>query len=347
MSGTRLRIALLAMALVVLLVWAGPQVLARWSVARAPALPPPDDVAAALVVPPGFRVALFAEVPNARGLARGEGGTIFVGSMRAGLVHAVTDEDGDGVADRVRVLARDLRLPVGLDLWQGDLYVSANDRILRLPAIEDHLDDPPAPEVVVADLPAEPHHGWRYLRFGPDGRLWVPVGAPCNVCASDDPVFASILRMDPDGSHREIVAHGVRNTVGFDWDPRSGDLWFTDNGRDWLGDDLPPCELNHLVTAGQHFGFPHCHGTAVVDPDLPPADGCEAYVPPVQDLGAHVAPLGMRFAARTGFPAPWRDGILVAEHGSWNRTRPAGYRVSWVGLDADGRATAYEPFLTG
>ncbi|MEZ4387131.1 MAG: PQQ-dependent sugar dehydrogenase [Candidatus Krumholzibacteriia bacterium] len=298
-----------------------------------------------LRVPPGFTIALYhADVPNARALARGDQGTIFVGSRGEGVVYALRDEDQDQVADRRWVIASGLEMPTGLAFRDGDLYISEVSRILRLRGIESSLDQPPPPEVVRDDFPADRHHGWKYLRFGPDGLLYVPIGAPCNIC--DEPGYAVITRLDPDGTGREVFASGIRNTVGFDFDPDTGDLWFTDNGRDWLGDDLPPDELNHAPRAGLHFGYPYCHGGFVSDPDFGGDHPCDEFTPPVQPLGAHVAALGMRFYSGSMFPPEYRGRVFIAEHGSWNRSTKVGYRVSMVTL-ADGQAVAYEPFADG
>ena len=207
-----------------------------------------------ITLPPGFDITIYADnVPNARGMALGEHGTVFIGTRKEGVVYAVVDRDGDHHADRVYTIARGLNLPVGVAFSEGALYVSAVNRILRFDDIEQRLEHPPAPVVVTDRLPNDTSHGWKYLRVGPEGKLYVPVGAPCNICEPDPDRYALLARMDRDGSHYEIIARGIRNTVGFDWDPTSHDLWFTDNGRDWLGDDQPPDELNHLSSIGLHF----------------------------------------------------------------------------------------------
>jgi glucose/arabinose dehydrogenase len=200
--------------------------------------------------------------------------------------------------------------------------------------------------VVNDGFPRETHHGWKFIAFGPDGRLYVPVGAPCNVCEREDPRFASIQRMRPDGTGQETFARGVRNTVGFDWDPSTKELWFTDNGRDWLGDDLPPDELNHAPGKGLHFGFPYRHGKEIPDPEFGKKKIREEFVPPAWELGPHVAALGMRFYTGTMFPDKYRGHIFIAEHGSWNRSTPIGYRVTLVRVES-GRATGYEVFAEG
>jgi len=300
---------------------------------------------AALQVPAGFAIEVFAEpVENARAMAFGERGTLFVGSREKGQVYAVRDDDRDGHADAIKIIAKGLNMPVGVAFREGALYVSAVDRILRFDDIENHLDHPPQPVVVVADLPRETHHGWRYLAFGPDGKLYVPIGAPCNSC--DTPGFATITRMNADGSGREVVARGVRNTVGFDWQPGTGTLWFTDNGRDWLGDDTPDCELNQLSTPGEHFGFPYCHAGNLRDPEFGAGKQCADYSAPAAKLGAHVAPLGLHFYRGQQFPPGYRGNAFIALHGSWNRARKSGYAVVRAQI-ADGKVVRVTPFVTG
>ena len=300
-----------------------------------------------LVVPEGFRVGIFAEgVTNARAMCWGSKGTLFVGSRSEGVVHALRDTDGDGKADAHEIVAKDLNMPVGVAFRDGALYISAVDRILRLDGIEDHLTDPPAPVVVTDAFPPDTHHGWRFIAFGPDGKLYVPVGAPCNNCLKEDSIYASITRISPDGSGREIIAHGVRNTVGFDWHPETGELWFTDNGRDWLGDESPDCELNRLTAPGEHFGFPFCHAGTVADPEYGDQRSCAEFVPPAAKLGPHVAPLGMRFYTGNQFPGKYHHAIFIAEHGSWNRSTPIGYRVVAAFPQADGTART-EVFAEG
>lgn len=296
-----------------------------------------EDRLGELRLPPGFRIEVFAKVPSARSLALGPKGTLFVGT-RGDEVHAVSK-------GRVTTVASGLNEPNGVAVRDGALYVAEISRILRYDAIEEHLDRPPQPAVVRADFPKEEHHGWKFIAFGPDGKLYVPVGAPCNVCDRGDSLFATITRMDPDGTNREVFARGVRNTVGFDWAPGSGVLWFTDNGRDRMGDDVPPDELNRAPKPGLHFGFPHCHGADVVDPEHGKG-GCAAYTPPVAAFAAHVAALGMRFYTGSMFPESYRGDIFVAQHGSWNRTTPIGYRVVHVDVH-DGGVRSVTPFAEG
>jgi glucose/arabinose dehydrogenase len=314
--------------------------------ARAPAAAEDRLPVERIRLPQGFAIEVVARVPQARGMTWGEQGTLFVGSRDDKVYAGTLPADGAGAA-RVRVVGSGLSMPVGVAFRDGTLYASSIGRIVRFPGIEKSLDRPPEPVVVTDRLPSDRHHGWKFIAFGPDGKLYVPVGAPCNVCDRDDDGYASILRMNPDGSSREVVARGVRNTVGFDWHPRTRELWFTDNGRDMMGDDVPGDELNRLTKPGQHFGFPFCHAGTVADPQFGAARSCREFVPPVQVLGAHVASLGMRFYTGTQFPAAYRGQVFIAEHGSWNRSRKSGYRVSLVRLDAEGNAIAYEPFAEG
>jgi glucose/arabinose dehydrogenase len=298
-------------------------------------------------LPEGFEITLLtAQVPGARSMTQSPSGILYVGSRREGKVYAVMDADGDLLAERVAVIAEGLDSPNGVAWRDGSLYVAEIQRLLRFDDIDERLEDPPVPVIVSDEFPGDAHHGWKFIRFGPDGKLYVPVGAPCNVCESERPVYASITRLDADGANHEIYAHGVRNTVGFDWHPRTGELWFTDNGRDMLGDDLPPDELNRAPSPGLHFGFPYCHGGDIPDPQLGDRLACSETVPPAARLGPHVASLGMRFYTGERFPAEYRDQIFIAEHGSWNRSTPIGYRITLVRLK-DNRAVSYEVFAEG
>lgn len=317
------------------------------SVRPASAGPAPSDMQAAVTLPDGFGIDYFAsDVPGARSLTRSPSGIVYVGTRREGNVYAVVDADGDQRAERVATIASGLRMPNGVAWRGGSLYVAEISRILRYDGIDDRLDDPPAPVVIRDDFPTEQAHGWKFIAFGPDGGLYVPVGMPCNVCEPPAPIFGTITRMAPDGSSREVIARGVRNSVGFDWQPGTGTLWFTDNGRDRMGDDRPPDELNRLGGPGQHFGFPYCHGADILDPEFGAGHSCDEFVAPARELGPHVAALGMRFYTGTMFPERWRGGIFIAEHGSWNRSVPIGYRVTFVGVEGD-QATSYEIFAQG
>jgi glucose/arabinose dehydrogenase len=298
-------------------------------------------------VPPGFKIELYATgVPNARSLTLGAGGTVFVGSRRAGKVYALTGNDRHDKAAAVITIARGLDTPNGVAFHDGSLYVAEVSRVLRYDAIEARLKNPPAPVVVSSALPQTKGHEWRFIGFGPDGWLYVGVGAPCNVCESSDKRVASILRMRADGSGMETYALGVRNSVGFDWQAESQEMWFTDNGRDNLGDDIPPDELNYAPRAGMNFGFPYCHGKDISDPEFGREHSCAEFVGPAWSLPAHVAAVGMRFYGGGMFPSEYRGGIFIAEHGSWNRSVPIGYRVSRVVVDGD-RAERYEVFAQG
>jgi glucose/arabinose dehydrogenase len=290
-----------------------------------------QDLGKTIKLPPGFSIELFTDqTPNARSLALGEDGTVYVGTMSEGKVYAVVDRDGDGRPEQVHTLASGLDTPNGVAYHQGDLYVAEISRIIKLKGVAGKLSDPPRPDVIYDQYPKEKHHGWKYLRVGPDGKLYAPVGAPCNICLSRDPVFATITRMDLDGKNFEIFARGIRNTVGFDWHPDTGDLYFTDNGRDWLGDDLPPEELNRATKPGQHFGYPFCHAGAIADPEFGAERPCSEFTSPVKTFPAHVAPLGIRFYRGRQFPENYQGRLFVAQHGSWNRSEPQGYRVVTV-----------------
>ena len=301
----------------------------------------------ALTLPPGFAIDVWADdVPGARSMTLGPRGTLFVGTRDKAFVYAIPNATGGGLARKPVRVGRGLSSPNGVAVRDGALYVAEISRILRFDDIEGRLEQPPDPVVVTDRYPTDRHHGWKFIAFGPDGWLYVPVGAPCNVCLPPGPLHETITRMKPDGSAIEVVAHGVRNSVGFDWRPGTHDLWFTDNGRDWMGDDQPPDELNHAPKSGLHFGFPYCHGRALLDPQFGRGKSCGDYTPPAAELGPHVAALGMRFYTGTMFPAEYRGRIFIAEHGSWNRSTPIGYRVSTVRLEGE-RAIAYEPFATG
>jgi glucose/arabinose dehydrogenase len=298
-------------------------------------------------LPPGFSIEVYASgVKNARSMALGPGGVLFVGTRTGGSVYGLVDENKDQKTDRVHTLATGLTMPNGVAVRDGALYVAEISRVWRYDDIERSLDAPPKPVLVSDAFPADRHHGWKFIRFGPDGLLYVPVGAPCNVCERDDPRYASIMRMKPDGSGLEVFASGVRNTVGFDWHPQTNELWFTDNGRDNLGDDIPGDELNHAPVKGLHFGFPYCHEGTLADPQFGATRPCVDFKPPAQTLGPHVAALGMRFYTGQMFPPEYRNQVFIAEHGSWNRSRKIGYRVMLARLDGD-QVVSYQPFAEG
>jgi glucose/arabinose dehydrogenase len=297
-------------------------------------------------LPPGFEISIYATgVENARQLALGDHGTVFAGSRKAGKVHAVVDSDGDHVADRIYLIDEGLDMPSGLEFKFGSLYVGALDKILRYDDIESWLDQPPEPDLVTGVFPDKTHHGWKYLRFGPDSKLYVPVGAPCNIC--DEPGFAQIRRIFADGSGDEVFASGVRNSVGLTFHPDTGELWFTDNGRDMLGDDIPGDELNHAPEAGMHFGYPYCHQAGLPDPEFGDGRDCADFTPPALVLGAHVAALGLRFYTGGQFPEAYRNQLFIAQHGSWNRSEKVGYNILLVRFDESGKAVSSEVFASG
>ncbi|MFZ7112024.1 MAG: PQQ-dependent sugar dehydrogenase [Desulfatiglandales bacterium] len=297
-------------------------------------------------LPPGFKISLYARVPGARSMTLSPGGTLFVGTRDEGSVYAVLDPDKDQTADEVIKVAEGLHMPNGVAFHEGALYVAEVSRVSRWEGIENDPRNPPEPVVVNSTFPTDEHHGWKYIAFGPDDRLYVPVGAPCNVCESKDPRYASIMRMQPNGKGLEIYARGVRNTVGFDWHPSTGVLWFTDNGRDWMGDDIPEDELNVAPVEGMHFGFPFCHAARIPDPEYGDEEACRLSTPPAILLGPHVAALGMKFYTGRMFPPEYRNHIFIAEHGSWNRTIPIGYRITLVRVE-DNRAVEYKVFAGG
>jgi glucose/arabinose dehydrogenase len=298
-----------------------------------------------IALPTGFHIAIFSEnVPGARSLAVSPNGTVFV-STHENEVFALPDKDHNGVADTVIRLLSGLHAPNGIAFHNGSLYVGEISRILKYDNIEKDLTHPPSPIVVYDKFPTETHHGWKYMAFGPDNKLYVATGSPCNVCEEDYSRYGNIVRMNPDGSGWELFAKGIRNTVGFDWHPLTHKLWFTDNGRDNLGDDIPNDELNLADSPGMHFGFPYCHQGDLKDPEFSGHD-CSEFTPPVLKLGAHVAALGMRFYTGSMFPSAYKNAIFIAQHGSWNRTVKAGYRVMAVTLDGN-RVKSYEPFATG
>lgn len=299
-------------------------------------------------LPPGFKISVYAAgVKGARSMALGDMGTLFVGTREAGKVYAVRDTDKDNEADDIIVIAKGLNMPNGVAFFDGALFVSEINRVLKYDKIEGRLNDPPKPEVINNSFPADRHHGWKFIRFGPDGLLYIPVGAPCNICEKGDPRYASIMRMRPDGAGLEIFSGGVRNTVGFDWDPRTNTLWFTDNGADWMGDDYPPDELNHAPVMGMHFGFPYCHGAGIKDARYGGERRCSEFAPPVKELSPHAAALGMRFYTGAMFPEEFKNQIFIAEHGSWNRTAPVGYRIMLVKMDEGANVVSYEVFAGG
>lgn len=298
-------------------------------------------------LPAGFSISVYAEnVENARAMTLSPDGIVFVGSRFAGKVYAVIDSNKDFVADQVVTVADKLDSPIGVAFLNGALYVSEMSRVIRFDDIANTYASRPKAVVVKDDFPKDRGHGEKIIKAGPDGKLYVPIGAPCNVCIKEKEPHTKIWRMNPDGSQFEVYAQGVRNSVGFAWHPQTKELWFTDNGRDQMGDNLPPDELNHAPNAGLNFGFPYCHAGVVADPEFGKVKSCSEFVPPAIMLGPHVAPLGLAFAQGAQFPEPYRNAIFIAEHGSWNRSQKIGYRVSLVTL-ADNKAASYTVFAEG
>lgn len=324
---------------------------AQRAAATGPAAPKMDADLARLTLPKGFSIAVYADgVESARSMAVSGSGIVYVGSRKAGKVYAVVDSNGDRVADKVVTVASSLNNPIGVTLLNGALYVAEIGRVIRFDDIDRTYAAKPAYKVVKADLPDDKWHGEKVIKAGPDGKLYIPVGSPCNTCNREDEAYSKIWRMNPDGSGWEMYAGGIRNTVGFAFHPVTKELWFTDNGPDEMGDNTPSCELNVAPKKGLHFGFPYCHGGVFPDPKFGKADSCAAYTPPVAKLGPHVAPLGLAFYTGTQFPPQYRNAVFIAEHGSWNRTQKIGYKVSLVTLHGNqevSTTTFIDGFLRG
>ena len=308
-----------------------------------------------IILPDGFNIDVYAsDVENARSMAISPSGTIFVGNRREDNVFALKDTDGDNVVDKKILISDKLtNMPNGVAFHNGDLYVAEVNKIWVFKNIESILDKmdniegySEDPILVSDDFPSDRHHGWKYISFGPDGKLYIPVGAPCNICESNDEIYASITRMNSDGTEKEVFVNGVRNTVGFTWHPNTGEMWFTDNGRDMLGDNYPPCELNKVKEMGQHFGYPYCHGGDISDPEFGSKYSCSDFVKPAQNLGPHTAPLGLKFYTGTMFPEEYHGDIFIAEHGSWNRSKKIVYRITRVKIE-NNKSVGYEPFIYG
>ena len=308
-----------------------------------------------IVLPDGFKIEIYAsDVENARSMTVSPSGTVFVGNRKSDNVFALIDENKDGKVDKKYLITDKLKnMPNGVAFHEGDLYVAEVNKIWVFKDIENKLkliDEngfyPDEPILITDDFPSDKHHGWKYIAIGPDNKLYVPVGAPCNICESRDEIYSTITRMDLDGSNREIYARGVRNTVGFTWNKETGEMWFTDNGRDMLGDNYPPCELNKVTKPDQHYGYPYCHGGDISDPEFGSKYACEDFIKPMQNLGPHVAPLGLKFYDGDMFPEEYKGDIFIAEHGSWNRTKKIGYRITRVKIK-DNKSVGYEPFISG
>lgn len=299
-------------------------------------------------LPPGFEIEIYAGgVPNARQMALSPNGTLYVGTRSEGKVYAIPDADRDGRGDGVVTIASGLNQPAGVEFHNGSLYVSTIEGVLRYDDIDGRLYDVPSPATVIWGFPKTPEHAWKHIRFGPDGMLYIPVGAPYDNVESPEPWYASILRVKPDGSGLEVFASGVRNTLGLDWDPLTGALWFTENGHNSLNDSAPVDEINSAPRAGMHFGYPYVHGANFTDPVYGRGHGLDHYAPPELELAAHTAPLGLRFYTGSMFPAGYRNQIFVAEHGSMPGFTPAGYRIELVTLNEHRKVTGHRVFADG
>jgi glucose/arabinose dehydrogenase len=316
----------------------------------APVAPPPIPAAvdklptAKLKLPPGFNIEVYAAgMANARSLAEGDKGTVFVGSRLVDKVYAIANKDGKRT---VKVLASGLYRPNGVAFKNGTLYIAELSKVSKIDKVEDNLDSPPKPTMIYDNLPKDEAHGWKFIAIGPDNKLYVPVGQPGNNVLHDD-AHGQIRRMNLDGSGAEVVARGVRNTVGFDWNPETKQLYFTDNGRDWMSEDVPEDELNRVSKVGEHFGAPYCLQGNIPDPEFGWGHSCSEFTPPVGLMGPHSASLGMRFYTGNMFPKSYKNAIFVARHGSWNRSKKFGGDIVVVKLNKDGTVKSMEPFITG
>jgi glucose/arabinose dehydrogenase len=295
-------------------------------------------------LPAGFKAEIWASgIPGARAMVRAENGKIYVGTRGIGRVYELTDSGG---ARSSRVVVDKLVQPSGVAYGNGSLYVMAIDKVLRFDGIASNPGVSPVDITAAFQLPKEQHHNWKYIAFGPDGKLYVPFGAPCNIC-EPGAEYAQIRRYNADGSGMEVIARGVRNTQGFAWHPDTREMWFTDHGRDWMGDDGPPDELNRMVKTGANFGFPYCHANGMADRDFPKPNACDGVTLPVQTMGPHAAVMGVHFYTGSMFPAEYKNALFVARKGSWNRTQKFGYDVVIVRTDAQGNNPRIQPFMTG
>lgn len=297
-----------------------------------------------LKAPKGFKVEVFASgMPNARSLALGDKGTVFVGSRLLDKVYAIVDKGGKR---EVKVVASGLYRPNGVAFKNGTLYIMELSQLSKIDNVEDKLDNPPKPTVILDGLPKDEAHGWKYLAIGPDNKLYFEIGQPCNNCMPPEG-YGTMRRVNLDGSGMETIAKGIRNTVGFDWHPVSKEMYFTDNSRDWMSEDLPNDELNRMTKVGQHFGSPFCYQGNLPDQEFGWGRQCSEFTPPIALMGPHAASLGMKFYNGNSFPAKYKNQILVARHGSWNKTNKIGGDVVLVNIKKDGSAGPIEPFLTG
>jgi glucose/arabinose dehydrogenase len=298
----------------------------------------------AVKLSPGFKISVYASgVNSARQMAWGDKGTLFVGSFGAGTVYAITDNGGK---KEVKQILTGMKMPTGIAFRDGALYVADIDKILKYENAEANLAKMPEAKVVYDDMPPYVPHGWKYLTFDKEGRLYVPFGPPCNVCLPPTSL-SQVRRVNPNTGEAELMAIGVRNSVGGDIDPRTGDYWFTENARDWVSDDKPSDKLNHIAKMGAHYGYPYCHEGTMLDPKYGKGHSCSEFTPPVLNLGAHVAPLGMKFYTGNQFPADYKNNILIAEHGSWNRHKYQGARIVRVITDPQGKKVKQEVLASG
>jgi glucose/arabinose dehydrogenase len=313
-------------------------------IAQPPAPTPAKDIPIdAVKLPPGFKISIWADgLSNARAMTWGDKGTLFVSSRGAGNVYAVVDK---GSTREVKTIAKGLNLPNGVAFKDGALYIAEVSRITKLEGIEAKLDNPPAATVVIDTLPKDLPHGWKYLSFGPDGKLYFNIGAPCNICIPPE-THANIVRINPDGSGLEYVARGVRNSVGHAFHPVTKELYFTNHGRDWLGEDIPNDTLHHVVKPGANFGYPYCHQGDILDPDFGRGHACSEFNPPLLKLGPHVAPIGISFYTGSMFPSEYKNRAFIALRGSWNRTEKSGFQVMTVDLKP-GQPPKYQVFAEG
>jgi glucose/arabinose dehydrogenase len=312
-----------------------------------PPLPTPADKlpVTKLKAPPGFKIDLYASgVDNARTLRLGDKGTVFVSSRIKDKIHAIVEKNGNR---EVKVIASGLHRPNGIVLHNGTLYIAELSQISKIENVEANLDNPPKPAVIFSDLPKDEAHGWKFVTIGPDNKLYFQVGAPCNICMPSER-HAKIYRLNLDGTGLEVVASGIRQIVGMDWHPTSKQLYFTENSRDWMSEDIPQDKLNRVAQPGKdNFGFPYCHQGNIPDSEFGWGRSCDEFTKPVALLGRHTAPLGMRFYTGTSFPEDYRNNIIVARHGSWNRTIKEGGDLVLVKLKPDGSFVSMEPFVTG
>jgi len=324
----------------------GNEAAAKLAPVAAPPIPAPADKlpTAKLKLPAGFNIEVYASgIGNARSIRLGDKGTLFVGTRFGNKVTAVVKKDGK---TELKTVASGLYRPNGLAYKNGTLYIAELSQISKIDNVEANLDNPPKPTVIYNDLPKDEAHGWKFIAIGPDNKLYIPVGQPGNN-VMPPPTHGQIRRINLDGSGMEVVARGVRNSVGFDWNPVNKQLYFSDNGRDWMSEDVPNDELNRITKVGQHFGSPYCYQGNLPDPEFGWGHSCSEFTPPVMLTGPHAAGLGLRFYTGKMFPKKYKNAIFLARHGSWNRSKKFGGDVLVVHLNKDGTVKSSEPFLTG